>query len=478
MKGIIFISIFLAFSITAKDFIVQKPIIFLTTPQRSKFEEPVLLQNLIKINNTKKKLLDNLENTERKGMVSYALSFNRRKGIGRSRKFRNDCSGFTRKVFYKFDIELFRLPRKELRRMNGSWINGVELIWKYCKRHGSVFMRKTPKPGDFVFFDNTHDRNKNKKYDDYFTHIGIVVKVDKDNTVHYIHKANSGIKVSKLNTEYDNKYKKGKKVINSYLRRKGKYRLSGQLVRGYGSIFRGENKDNDKRVVKKKDARKKEKKIEKKENKKMVAKKKNDDKGKIEDKKKNDNKGKGRRSSATSVPGVALLHRPQPRPYRDVRLISDSYRDKIVKKAVYYIGKRLSKEEFAIKVYSDLGFGIIDKEFNDEKYIEKAIFWSFKKNGRLFSALEPKIGDLIFFDKLNGKKHFLNIAIIEEINNSQIKFIYSSDGVIKRAYLNNKLWKTHKKEGKIVNSIFIKEKNSRRRLSSQFFRRFGSLFQK
>ena len=35
-----------------------------------------------------------------------------------------------------------------------------------------------PKPGDVVFFDNTYDRNKNKRLDDSLTHIAIVVSVD------------------------------------------------------------------------------------------------------------------------------------------------------------------------------------------------------------------------------------------------------------------------------------------------------------
>ena len=435
---------FIAFSLFSKGFIVQKPIIFLTKPQKSKYELPVKVQNLIKINKSSNNFLDNLNYKARKKLVSYALRFNNTKGK-RSRNFRNDCSGFTRKVYSKFNIELFRLPRHELKSINGKWLNGVELIWKYCKKHGKVFIRKTPKTGDIVFFDNTHDRNKNGSYDDYFTHVGIVVKVDKDKTIHYIHKATSGVKISKLNMKYKNKRKYGKKEINSYLRRRGKYRLSGQLLRGFGSIFStSSNLRKNKSLA--------------------YPPRKQHSKDKSET-------YPPRKSKSNPIMNSS-------RPYPPVQIIPKKYRKQIVKQAISYIGKSIKKEDFARKVYSDLGFNILDKEFNNEEYIERAIFWTFKKNGRLFSATKPKIGDLIFFDKLNGKNLFLNIAIIEKINKNQITFIHSLDGLVKRGFLNSKYWKLNKKDKKIINSYFIKNKNSRRKLASDFFRRFGSMFSK
>jgi len=496
MRSIIIILVFVFSSIvSAKEFIVQKPVIFLTSPQKSKYEEPVLLQRLIEINNSKKILSDKLNYNDTKKLVSYAKKFNKRRGIANSNKFRNDCSGFVRKVFYKFNIELFRLPKNELRRINGSWVNGSELIWKYCKKYGSVFIRKTPKIGDIVFFDNTHDRNKNKKYDDYFTHVGIVIKVDKDKTVHYIHKANSGIKISRLNTSNENTHKKNKKTINDYLRKRGSKRLSAQLLRGYGSLY-----SKDETLTTSKDeapTHPKSKTLTHLKSKTLAHPK---SKASTHPKSKTSTHPKSKTSThpksktlphlksktlahpksktLTHPKSKTLTHPKNKMLTQPIQLIQSTHRKNIVKKAVSYIGKKLKKEEFAIKVYSDLGFSITDDEFNNEKYAERKIFWSFKKNGKLFSASKPKPGDLIFFDKLNGKKYFLNVAVIEKVDDYQIKFIYSSNGVIKRAYLNNKLWKKHKYNKTIVNSYLVKDKNAKRKLSSHFFRRFGSLFVK
>lgn len=473
------LSFFIAFSLFSKNFIVQKPIIFLTKPQKSKSELPVKIEKLIKINRNSKIFLDNLKFNKRKQLVNYALKFNNTKGE-KIKNFRNDCSGFTRRIYSKFNIELFRLPKNELRSLNGKWLNGVELIWKYCKRHGKTFIRKAPKIGDLVFFDNTHDRNKNGLYDDYFTHVGIVVKIDKDKTIHYIHKASNGIRISKLNMKYENKRKHGKKEVNSYLRRRGKHRLSSQLVRGFGSIFLIPIKPHKNKLVAHtpKEQSSEDKLLaystEKQHNKKKKVahtpkKEVSKDKPMTHTPKKQTSENKAVASPSKLIPPSTKL---------TVQIIPKKYRKKIVKKAISYLGKHIKKEFFAKKVYSSLGFSIFDNEFSDEEHIERAIFWTFKKNGRLFSATKPKIGDLIFFDKLNGKNLFLNIAIIENINKNQITFIHSLNGVVKRGYLNNKYWKINKKGKKIINSYFIKNKNSRRKLSSDFFRRFGSLFSK
>ena len=463
-----FIILFLfTLSLFSKNFTIQKPVMFLTKPLKSKYEMPVNVENLIKINRNNGDFLDNLDYKVRKKLVKYALKFNNTKGK-RSRNFRNDCSGFTRRVYAGFNIELFRLPRHELRSVNGKWLNGVELIWKYCKKHGKVFIRKAPKAGDIVFFDNTHDRNKNRKYDDYFTHVGIVVKVDSDKTIHYIHKATSGIKISKLNMVYENKRRNGKKEVNSYLRRSGKYRLSGQLVRGFGSIFSPERTRKSTKPKPKVSGKAKENKDTR------YA-----------------DKSVHHHSSAEETHSNSFQEKKDKEkyPYKSeetykhinaipIQVISQKYRDEIVKRAVSYIGKNIKKESFARRVYADLGFNILDNEFNDEEHIERAVFWTFKKNGRLFSATKPKRGDLIFFDKLNGNKLFLNIAIIEKVDGNQITFIHSFDGVVERGHLNNKYWKINRKGSKTINSYLLKDRASKRKLASDFFRRFGSIFSK
>ncbi len=179
---------------------------------------------------TSEKVITKNSKNKRKILVEHALSFNNTKGIN-TKKFRNDCSGFTRRVYDKLNIELFNIPRKEHIRPNGTYVNGVELIWKYVKRNGKIFKNKLPKIGDLIFFDNTHDRNKNKKLDDPFTHIGIVVKVE-NNTIHYIHKADNKIIISKLNA---NAKKLIKNKKNNFSRKN--WNSAGLLVKGYGNLL-------------------------------------------------------------------------------------------------------------------------------------------------------------------------------------------------------------------------------------------------
>ena len=59
------------------------------------------------------------------------------------------------------------------------------LLYLFCK--DGKRLKKKPKAGDLVFFDNTWDKNRDGKINDPLTHAGIVVKVDSDSTVHFIH---------------------------------------------------------------------------------------------------------------------------------------------------------------------------------------------------------------------------------------------------------------------------------------------------
>ena len=95
-----------------------------------------------------------------------------------------------------------------------------------------------------VFFDNTYDKNRNKRWDDPLTHVGLVGNLTPDGTVTYIH-GNTGnpkaIKEAFLSTTQPSVYQKDGKVINTYLRKKYEWeplsqrkQLSGELARGFG----------------------------------------------------------------------------------------------------------------------------------------------------------------------------------------------------------------------------------------------------
>jgi cell wall-associated NlpC family hydrolase len=93
-----------------------------------------------------------------------------------------DCSGFTSYVFKRFGINLDRSSR-------GQISDGVRV------------QRNDLQPGDLVFFQGRSGRGG-------IGHVGIVTRVNADNTFHFIHSAcSSGVTESK-NTEsyYSRRY--------------------------------------------------------------------------------------------------------------------------------------------------------------------------------------------------------------------------------------------------------------------------------
>ncbi|MBN2693748.1 C40 family peptidase [bacterium] len=222
---------------------------FETTPKESINELPISKDFMVTLaTNSNSILIETLEGTQREDLVEYAKKFNKYKSV--PKPGRNDCSGFVRFVFQHFGVDIFKLEIDELKRA-GEWINGTEVVYKYAQKHGEVFKNKLPKKGDFIFFDNTHDRNNDGKINDYYTHIAIVVDVEDNGTVHYIHKSGSGINLQMLNTTLANQKMDGKRQVNSYLRGKAKSdtsatpHLAAEMFRGYGSIFKDKKSQSD-----------------------------------------------------------------------------------------------------------------------------------------------------------------------------------------------------------------------------------------
>ncbi len=215
---------------------------FETTPKESANELPVSKEFMITLaSKDSSMIIETLEGTQRDELVDYAKKFNKYKAV--PSPGRNDCSGYVRFIFQHFGVDIFKLEIAELKRA-GEWINGTEIVYKYAQKHGEVFKNKLPKKGDFIFFDNTHDRNNDGKINDYYTHIAIIVDVEDNGTVHYIHKSGSGINLQMLNTKYSKQKMDGKRQVNSHLRGKAKSdtaetpHFAAEMFRGYGSIFK------------------------------------------------------------------------------------------------------------------------------------------------------------------------------------------------------------------------------------------------
>jgi hypothetical protein len=100
----------------------------------------------------------------------------------RGKTFTLDCTGTVLAAFYGgLGLDLAR----DFNRFTG---NGVKRLYATLKQLNLLHRRKLPAPGDIIFWDNTWDANEDGNFrNDELTHTGLVVAVDKDGTVSYIH---------------------------------------------------------------------------------------------------------------------------------------------------------------------------------------------------------------------------------------------------------------------------------------------------
>lgn len=153
------------------------------------------------------------------------------------RRIPTDCSGYLRGLFLKAGVDLFSEGRP------GD--NGVRAIVRWVERHGSFHRQKSPARGDLVFFDNSYDRNGDRRLNDRFTHVGLVEEVLGDGTLLIVHSTNHGIVREPMNLfrAHEASDADGRQ-INAPLRRKGAGdaprtpHLMSELFAGFGSVLR------------------------------------------------------------------------------------------------------------------------------------------------------------------------------------------------------------------------------------------------
>ncbi|MBN1897551.1 MAG: C40 family peptidase [Spirochaetes bacterium] len=177
----------------------------------------------------------------RKNVVESAGSFVGKRALSvKGETFSYDCSGLMMAIMKANNISIFE---KQAVKIKGA--NGVKIMFDTLKQYNKIFRSfLNLKEGDFIFFHNTYDKNRNRRVDDLFTHIAMAVDIQKDGTIKYVHKSSRGIEYGYMNLRLPHKdrYKDG--VKNSYLRSKKsgdsrnvKY-LSGELFGYFGTIFR------------------------------------------------------------------------------------------------------------------------------------------------------------------------------------------------------------------------------------------------
>ncbi|MFW5686475.1 MAG: CHAP domain-containing protein [Spirochaetota bacterium] len=65
--------------------------------------------------------------------------------------------------------------------------NGVARLYGIARDNALLYDAELPQPGDLIFWDNTYDKNGDAQWNDWLTHVGLVLAVDNDGTIDYLH---------------------------------------------------------------------------------------------------------------------------------------------------------------------------------------------------------------------------------------------------------------------------------------------------
>ncbi|ATB27090.1 CHAP domain-containing protein [Melittangium boletus] len=145
----------------------------------------------------------------------------------------DDCSGLVRLAYQSVGVELLSHGTRP-----GE--NAASAMYRRAQRAGALH-RKTPQPGDIVFFRETYDRNRDGLRNDGVTHVGVIESVERDGTVVFVHRGGKGVARARMNLRHSQHKGTGGRVLNDYIRRAEggeRARLTGEQFVGYASAHR------------------------------------------------------------------------------------------------------------------------------------------------------------------------------------------------------------------------------------------------
>jgi len=124
--------------------------------------------------------------------------------------------------------------------------NGVARLHGIARDYHLLHARSLPEPGDLIFWDNTYDRNQDGNWNDPLTHAGLVIDVDEDGTVLYVHhNYRRGIVSATMNLAEPETYQSPEgAVLNAPMRMASQRAanpdlwLSSHLFREYAAMYR------------------------------------------------------------------------------------------------------------------------------------------------------------------------------------------------------------------------------------------------
>ena len=171
-------------------------------------------------------LKDNTQ--QRETIVQNALKhLNKKDGL--------DCSGFVSLVNKENNEPFFK--NQELDEHFEDSRRSLA-IYNLLSEHKRTF-QDLPKKGDLIFFANTLKKYAKNKGEDNITHIGIVTKIDEDETVHFIHHTKGKNLIGYMNQNFPKVALHNGKTVNSYMEKCSANNakcLAPSYFSAYGSI--------------------------------------------------------------------------------------------------------------------------------------------------------------------------------------------------------------------------------------------------
>jgi hypothetical protein len=163
------------------------------------------------------------------------------KVLVKGKQFTLDCIGTVSAIFYRMDIDV----TKDFDKYSG---NGVNRLYMTLKDKGVLHRDKYPRTGDIIVWDNTWDANDDgDRTDDFATHAGVVLAIDDDGTIHYVHEnLFKGVIIEAMNLLQPNvasddsgkRLNSGMAIATKTGGPKPEHWLSGDVFNAFGDVLR------------------------------------------------------------------------------------------------------------------------------------------------------------------------------------------------------------------------------------------------
>lgn len=125
--------------------------------------------------------------------------------------------------------------------------DAIASMYRYATENGRVYHHTRPVVGDLVFFNNTHDADGDGRPNDFFSHVGIVERVDEDATVTVLSYLDGRVRRFVMNLEAPSVASDGGRELNTAIRERSRddlpstAYLSGELFVGFASLLGSRN---------------------------------------------------------------------------------------------------------------------------------------------------------------------------------------------------------------------------------------------